>query len=68
MRSMYAKILLWCFATLVLSLVAFVCVTFFMPQHARGGGMDRWTPCSWMRRRKSTMREAPRRWAPISIA
>ena len=38
---MYAKILLWCFATLALSLVAFVCVTFFMPQHARSGGMDR---------------------------
>jgi len=38
---MYAKILLWCFATLVLSLAAFVLVTFFMPQHARGGGMDR---------------------------
>ncbi|MGO9257499.1 MAG: sensor histidine kinase [Bryobacteraceae bacterium] len=41
MRSVYAKILLWCFATLVLSLVAFVGVTFFMSMHARGGGMDR---------------------------
>jgi signal transduction histidine kinase len=41
-RSVYAKILLWCFATLVLSLVAFVMVTFFISVHARsGGGMDR---------------------------
>jgi signal transduction histidine kinase len=40
MRSVYAKILLWCFATLVLSLGAFVGVTFFISMHARGGGMD----------------------------
>jgi signal transduction histidine kinase len=39
-RSVYAKILLWSFATLVLSLVAFVVVTFFMSMHARGAGMD----------------------------
>ncbi|HTX37197.1 MAG TPA: ATP-binding protein [Bryobacteraceae bacterium] len=40
MRSVYAKILLWCFATLVLSLGAFIVVTVFMSMHARGGGMD----------------------------
>ena len=42
MRSVYFKILLWCFATLILSLGAFLTVTFFMSMHARGGGgMDR---------------------------
>ena len=40
MRSVYAKILLWCFATLVLSLGAFVGVTIFMSMHAHGNGMD----------------------------
>jgi signal transduction histidine kinase len=43
MRSMYAKILLWCFATLALSLVAFVAVTVFTSlraHQARGGGMQ----------------------------
>ena len=40
-RSVYAKILMWSFATLVLSLGAFVGVTFFMSMHARGDGMDR---------------------------
>lgn len=41
MRSVYVKILLWSFATLALSLVAFIMVTFFMSMHTRGGGMDR---------------------------
>ncbi len=42
MKSVYAKIMLWCFATLVLSLVAFVAVTFIISMHSRGaGGMDR---------------------------
>ena len=42
MRSVYIKILLWCFATLLLSLFAFIGVTWFVPmstQHGvRGGG------------------------------
>jgi len=41
-RSVYAKILLWCIGTLVLSLLLFVGVTsVFISAHFHGGGMDR---------------------------
>ncbi len=40
MRSVYAKILLWCFATLVLSLAAFAAVSVFRAMHSRAALMD----------------------------
>jgi hypothetical protein len=43
MRSLYVKILLWCFGTLLISLVGFVLVSWFIALggHGRGSPLER---------------------------